>query len=102
MDNEYCLGKVSVSISNEKITLYQNLGMYIGALICFMNILWSDVIYYPYEHSIEYDLGPETTLVKLVSYAQFVVAVVFFLLWLKNHLFLALGKYEENQKALAE
>lgn len=64
-------------------------------------ILWSDVIYYPYEHSIEYDLGPESTFVSLVSYIQFGVAVVFCLLWLKNHLFLAMGKYEEEKKALA-
>lgn len=88
---------VPVSISNTKITFYQNLGMYIATFICFLMLLYSTVIYYPYEHTIEYDMGPETTLLRVISYLQFMIAIVFFLLFLKNHLKLAMGKFEKDQ-----
>ncbi len=41
-----------VSISNNKITFYQNLGMYIATFICALMLVFSTVIYYPYEHAI--------------------------------------------------
>jgi hypothetical protein len=48
---------VPVSISNTKITFYQNLGMYMATFICFLMILFSDVVYYPYDNIIDYDQG---------------------------------------------
>ena len=89
-----------MSISGQKIARYQNAGMYIATLICGLMILFSSVIYYPYEHVIEYYMGPETTLLRIISYVQFGVAMVFYLLWVKNHLHLELGKYQEESKAL--
>ena len=65
-------------------------------------ILFSTVIYYPYENSIEYDMGPESTLLKIISLIQFIVAIIFFLLFLKNHLKLAMGKYEKARDAEEE
>jgi hypothetical protein len=58
-------------------------------------MFFSTVVYYPYEHSIEYDMGPETFLFRIISLVQFVVAIVFFLLFLKSHLKLAIGKYHK-------
>ena len=67
--------------------------MYIATFICVLMIFFSTVIYYPYEHAIDYDMGPETTLLRIISFVQFLVAIVFFLLFLKSHLKLAIGKY---------
>ncbi len=58
-------------------------------------IVFSTVIYYPYEHAIDYDMGPETALFRILSFAQFIVAVIFVLLFLKSHLKLAIGKYQK-------
>jgi len=69
------------------------MGMYLATTICFLMILFSTVIYYPYDHIIEYDLGPETLILKFLSLVQLVIALIFYLLWTKNHLHLAKGKY---------
>jgi hypothetical protein len=58
LDKEYTIGNVPISITNTKISFYQNLGMYIAAFICFLMIIFSEVVYFPYEHIIELDLGP--------------------------------------------
>ena len=91
------------SITTAKIDYYFSLGLKIASLICFLVAYFAAVVYYPYEEVIEYDMGAQTALLKGLSLVQFVVSLLYFFLWLKTHLHLAIQKYERDKAAaLAE
>ena len=57
-------------------------------------VLFVNVIYYPIDQAIEYDLGTHRTIIKTLSTIQFVFAMIYTMLWVFNHSKLAIGKYE--------
>jgi hypothetical protein len=86
-----------MSISAAKIGIYQNIALALTALICLLMVRFVNVIYYPNDEAIEYDLGTHQALINLLSYIQFGFAVFYVTLWMFNHIKLALGKYELNK-----
>ena len=57
-----------------------------------------NVIYYSEDDAIEYELGSYKGFINLLSVSQFVFAMIYIVLWLKNHIKLAIGKYELQLK----
>jgi heme/copper-type cytochrome/quinol oxidase subunit 4 len=84
---------MSFSITNAKIDYYLNLGLQIAGFICVLMLYFAAVVYYPYQDVIEYDMGTEYTILKGLSLIQFMVALMYFGLWMKNHMYLAIKKY---------
>jgi hypothetical protein len=94
LDNEFTIFRMPFSVTNSKIENYFQAGLYLGALICLLMAWFSAVVYYPYEDAIEYDLGKEQLVLKALSVVQFVVSLMYFLLWAQTHTHLAIQKYE--------
>ena len=57
------------------------------------------VVYYPLDHAIEYDMGTYTFYMRLLSILEFSVAMLYTVLWMLNHIKLAVGKYELEVQA---
>lgn len=60
-----------------------------------------NVVYYPDDEAIEYELGSNKNLINLLSSIQFTFAMIYTTLWVINHNKLALEKYHlemENEQ----
>lgn len=82
-----------MSISATKIGIYQNIALIFSILICILLVTWVNVVYYPLDEAIEYDLGAYRTVIKILSTIQFGFAMLYTTLWMFNHIKLAKGKY---------
>lgn len=60
------------------------------------------VVYFPYEDAIEYDLGKQSLILSVCAIVQFLVALMYFFLWTKTHLHLAVKKYERLKREAEE
>lgn len=67
-----------------------NWGLTVAAIICMLMLYFATVVYYPYSEAIEYDLGAEEWLLKIISFVQFSIALAYFFLWINSHMKLAI------------
>ena len=70
----------------------------LSTLICLLLFVFVNVLYYSEDDAIEYELGGYKTFINLLSLSQFNFAMIYIVLWLKNHIKLAIGKYELQLK----
>ena len=90
---------IPVSISTTKIRIYQNIALIIALLICMLMFMTVTVVYYPLDNAIQYDMGSYTFYMRVLSIVEFAVAILYTVLWMLNHIKLAVGKYELELKA---
>lgn len=94
LDHNYKFMGIPMSISATKIGIYQNIALAFSILICMLLAILVNVVYYPLDEAIEYDLGSYKTIIKIISSIQFIFASIYTTLWMFNHTKLAIGKYE--------
>lgn len=57
LDHEYKFMGIPVSISATKIGIYQKIALAFSILICLLLAILVNVVYYPLDEAIEYELG---------------------------------------------
>lgn len=94
LDHMYSFSGINIPISASRIHKYKDISLGLAAFICLMLFFFAWVLYYPDDNEIVYELGSYSILFGALSSLQLLFSLVYTTLWMKNHIELAIKRYQ--------